>query len=211
MTSWQDERKKYILLGIDSLEILIKELSARIQIPIELLRYSSPDEICGKKEINQEILENRRRNGVLFTSRPPKNAEKEFENTEIMTGEEYNEAIKLLKKEQEIEKQSINGSPASLGYVIGKARVILHPENAEFEKGEVLVTGMTRPEFLPLMKKASAIVTDEGGITSHAAIVARELNIPCIIGTKIATKAIKTGDTIEVKANHGIVKILERR
>ena len=210
MTSWQDERKKFILLGIDCLENLLKELSLRVNIPIELLRYSTPDEICGDKPLKSEILEERRSSGVLLISRPPKNAEKEFENTILLSGEDYQEAIKLLKNEEEIKVRSINGSPASLGYAIGKARVVLHPENAEFQKGEILVTGMTRPEFLPLMKKASAIVTDEGGITSHAAIVARELNIPCIIGTKIATKAIRTGDLIEVKASHGLIKILER-
>ena len=69
---------------------------------------------------------------------------------------------------------------------------------------------MTRPEFLPAMKKASAIVTDEGGITSHAAIVSRELGIPCIIGTKNATEILKNGDLVEVKANHNMVVILEK-
>jgi pyruvate, water dikinase len=58
------------------------------------------------------------------------------------------------------------------------------------------------------MKKACAIVTDEGGITSHAAIVSRELGIPCIIGTKIATKILKDGMFVEVNANHGLIKIL---
>ena len=65
---------------------------------------------------------------------------------------------------------------------------------------------MTRPEFLPLMKKAAAFITDEGGIASHAAIVARELRLPCIVGTKIATKTFKDGDIIEVDANKGIIK-----
>jgi len=69
---------------------------------------------------------------------------------------------------------------------------------------------MTRPEFVPLMKKAAAIITDEGGITSHAAIISREMNIPCIIGTKIATKIFKDGDLVEVDADKGIVKILKK-
>ncbi len=63
---------------------------------------------------------------------------------------------------------------------------------------------MTDPDFLPAMKKASAIITDEGGITCHAAIVSRELKIPCIIGTRIATKVLKDGDLVEVDANKGI-------
>ena len=68
---------------------------------------------------------------------------------------------------------------------------------------------MTRPEFLPLMSKASAFITDEGGITCHAAIVAREMKKPCIIGTKIGTKALKDGDMIEVDADKGVVKIIK--
>jgi pyruvate,water dikinase len=67
---------------------------------------------------------------------------------------------------------------------------------------------MTRPEFILAMRKAVAIVTDEGGVTCHAAILSRELGIPCVVGTKIATKVFKDGDLLEVRANHGIVKKL---
>ena len=70
---------------------------------------------------------------------------------------------------------------------------------------------MTNPkQLLPALKNAGAIVTDEGGITSHAAIIARELKIPAIIGTKIATKVLHDGDLVEVDANNGIVKILSK-
>ena len=68
---------------------------------------------------------------------------------------------------------------------------------------------MTISDFLPAMMKASAFVTDEGGITCHAAIAARELKKPCIIGTKIATQVLKDGDMVEVKADHGLVIILK--
>jgi pyruvate,water dikinase len=67
---------------------------------------------------------------------------------------------------------------------------------------------MTRPEYMPAILKAAAIIADEGGITCHAAIVSRELGIPCIVGTKIATQALKDGDLVEVDADKGIVKIL---
>ena len=73
-------------------------------------------------------------------------------------------------------------------------------------QGDILVTEMTTPDFVPAMKRASAIVTDKGGITCHAAIVSRELNIPCVIGTKIATKVFKDGDVVEVNATSGVVK-----
>lgn len=74
------------------------------------------------------------------------------------------------------------------------------------EKGEILVTVMTSPDFMVAAKKAAAIVTDEGGITCHAAIVSREMKIPCIIGTKIATKVLKDGDIVEVDADKGVVR-----
>jgi len=86
----------------------------------------------------------------------------------------------------------------------GKARVILEVnEISNFKEGEVLVTTMTDPDWEPIMKKASAIVTDKGGRTCHAAIVSRELGIPCIVGTEVGTQLIKTGDEITVDCTQG--------
>ena len=76
------------------------------------------------------------------------------------------------------------------------------------KNGDILVSPMTTPNFVPAMKLAAAIVTDEGGVMCHAAIVAREMKKPCIIGTKIATKVLKDGDIVEVDADKGVVKIL---
>lgn len=102
------------------------------------------------------------------------------------------------------------GNAASLGKAVGPAKIIKGQNDFhKFKTGDILITAMTRPEFVPVMKKAAAIVTDEGGITSHAAIVSRELGVPCVIGTKIATKVLKDGDLIEVNANHGFVRKLE--
>jgi pyruvate,water dikinase len=67
---------------------------------------------------------------------------------------------------------------------------------------------MTVPDLVSAMKRAAAIVTDEGGVTCHAAIISRELKKPCIIGTKVATKVFKDGDLVEVDANKGIVRII---
>lgn len=69
---------------------------------------------------------------------------------------------------------------------------------------------MTTPDFVPAMKKAAAVITDEGGITCHAAIMSRELGIPCVIGTKIATKVLRDGDLVEVDAEKGVVRILKK-
>ena len=104
----------------------------------------------------------------------------------------------------------VKGLPASPGKAAGKAHVILDPANIdEFKDGEILVTTMTAPDWVPAMKKAKAIVTDAGGMTCHAAIVSRELGIPCIVGTKSrseeATVNIKNGQDITVDASNGVV------
>jgi len=93
------------------------------------------------------------------------------------------------------------------GYGFGRAKVVLNPEDAnrEMNKGDVLVTSMTDPDFVPFMKIASAIVTDRGGITSHAAIVSRELNIPCVVGTETATQVMKTGQEYTIDSINGII------
>jgi pyruvate,water dikinase len=93
------------------------------------------------------------------------------------------------------------------GYGIGVAKIVLNPEEAseKMRKGDILVTDMTNPDFVPFMKIASAIVTDKGGITSHAAIVSRELSIPCVVGTETATQVMKTGKEYTVDSRNGII------
>jgi len=93
------------------------------------------------------------------------------------------------------------------GKVRGMVRKIVNKNNlSSIKKGEVLVTPMTSPDFVPYLKKISAIVTDYGGVLCHAAIAAREFNIPCIVGTDNATRAFNNGDIVEVNATKGIVK-----
>jgi len=93
------------------------------------------------------------------------------------------------------------------GYGVGVAKVVLTPDEAAkaMQKGNVLVTDMTNPDFVPFMKIASAIVTDKGGITSHAAIVSRELSIPCVVGTETATQVMKTGQEYTVDSRNGVI------
>ncbi len=103
----------------------------------------------------------------------------------------------------------IRGKVAQPGHAVGKVRLILSEHQVEnLLPGEILVTSMTDPDMVPAMKKAAAIVTDEGGITCHAAIVSRELKVPCVIGTKIATKVFKDGDMVDVDAETGVVRKL---
>jgi len=95
------------------------------------------------------------------------------------------------------------------GRVSGVVKIILNQNDYQkFAAHNILVSYATNPSMVPLMKIARAVVTDQGGITYHAAIVSRELNVPCIIGTKIATKVLKDGDRVEVDATKGIVRKL---
>ena len=105
-------------------------------------------------------------------------------------------------------KVAVRGiSAGRRGYGAGKAKIVLNPDDANRNmiKGDILVTDMTNPDFVPFMKMASAIVTDKGGITSHAAIVSRELNIPCVVGTETATHVMKTGQEYTVDSQNGII------
>jgi pyruvate, water dikinase len=100
----------------------------------------------------------------------------------------------------------VRGLPASPGSASGTARILASIEEGDrFRKGDILITRMTAPDWVPLMRKAAAIVTDEGGTTAHAAIVSRELGIPCIVGTREATKMIADGELITVDARGGVV------
>jgi pyruvate,water dikinase len=112
------------------------------------------------------------------------------------------------KKPEEELKVVVRGLAAGKrGYGAGVAKVVLTPDEAAkaMQKGNVLVTDMTNPDFVPFMKIASAIVTDKGGITSHAAIVSRELSIPCVVGTENATEVMKTGQEYTVDSRNGVI------
>ena len=112
------------------------------------------------------------------------------------------------KKPEEELKVIVKGiSAGRRGYGSGIAKVVFSPSEAAktMRKGDILVTDMTNPDFVPFMKIASAIVTDKGGVTSHAAIVSRELSIPCIVGTEIGTKVMETGKEYTIDSRNGIV------
>ncbi len=135
---------------------------------------------------------------------------------EVLTQEEFSKVKEKLGFSLEENANvagvtELKGQVAYPGVVRGSIQIVSKKEDlASFKEGSILVSPMTVPTFLPAMHKAIAFVTDEGGITCHAAIVAREMKKPCIIGTKIATKALKNGDMVEVDAGKGVVRILDR-
>jgi len=135
-----------------------------------------------------------------------------FEITQIKIFLKKHKNYQFVFDKIEDDLKMIKGSPAFKGVAKGKVTILKNKNKInEFEKGRILVSPMTTPIFLPAMKKASAIITDEGGVTCHAAVVSREFKKPCIVGTKIATRVLKDGDLVEVDANNGIIKILKRK
>ncbi len=149
---------------------------------------------------DKNILKNRYARSVLLV---------EEARQELFVGKDTGLIEDIVRSK--IQMDLIRGQIAYQGKSAGRVRIVWNPSDPSivFEYGDILVTGMTRPEFLPLMKKAGAFITDAGGILSHAAIVAREMKKPCIIGTGVATKVLKDGDLVEVDANVGVVKILK--
>ncbi len=129
-------------------------------------------------------------------------------NTLILNADEVD---RIKQGWKNLDTGILKGTTAYEGIVTGKCRIITNFEDAKIEEGEILVTGMTDPNYVPLMKKAGAIVTDAGGMLSHAAIVSRELKKPCVVGTKCATSVLSSGDIIEVNADQGTVKLLESK
>ena len=206
---WHEKAEVESSRAWDKLAPFFKKICQKYKTSLEEIMYYLPNEFLEllkeKKKIEKKILENRRRYYVLYlqngkfrlyTDRKAQDLEKK----------QLSQEVEVLKAEE------IRGMVASPGYVKGKARIVNTKNQMEqMKKGEILVSIMTTPRLIPAVKKAIAIVTDEGGITCHAAIISRELNIPCIIGTRVATKVLKDGDKVEIDANKGIVKILKRK
>jgi phosphohistidine swiveling domain-containing protein len=128
----------------------------------------------------------------------------------ILAGNEWKRKLISIFQSQQKQLKQIQGDIASAGRAKGVAKIVYDVSDLnKVKQGDILVAVMTFPPFVPAMEKASAFVTDEGGILCHAAIIARELKKPCIIGTKIATKILKDGDLVEVDANKGVIRILK--
>lgn len=109
----------------------------------------------------------------------------------------------------DISNPILKGIAASQGQAEGVVKIVWDiKDNAKFEEGDVLVTKMTEPSMVPVMIKAAAIVTDIGGITSHAAIVSREMGTPCVVATKEATTLLKDGQRVRVDGTKGEVYLL---
>ncbi len=202
---WRDDvRRKFAYQWSFLFELLCKKFKLQ-DLDIGFLTLDEIQESLKKGQIDKQKINWRKRHPFVVTNK------KESIEVEVKKGgiKKYLSIIKKIEKGSK--RQEIFGVTAQSGKVRGKVFIIkTFHDIKRVKEGNILVANTTHPNYLPAMRKASAFITNEGGIISHAAIISRELKKPCIVGTKIATKILKDGDIVEVDATRGTVKVLKK-
>jgi phosphoenolpyruvate synthase/pyruvate phosphate dikinase len=206
---WQDDRKANVYKAVDHAFRVFEEIERRLALDVGILSYMTTadvERLADLSDIRTLIPQLEiRKEGVYILQ--------EAGGETVLAGADVAtiDALRVNHKTGQEQVSEFSGSSAFRGRVTGTVRLCMSIESVKnFPEGYVLVTSMTRPEFVPAVKNAVAIITDEGGITCHAAIVARELKKPCIIGTNIATHVLHDGDLVEVDADNGVVRVIRR-
>ena len=201
----QDVRKSFVLRANHYHKLFLGKVEQETSHPLDNLWFYSWGELTkaiSSKTFLPDSEINRRKEMIVAVESKKEKV--------ILSGSEANFFYSQLQ--EDVSKvTTFSGLVAQVGKAQGKVKIVLKSEDiGKVSEGDILVSSMTRPEMTPAMKKAAAFITDEGGITSHAAIIARELRKPCIIGTKIATKVLHDGDEVEINADENIVSIIRR-
>lgn len=199
------EIEKFFSLAAEVAYSFLAILSAKHVIDTALLKYATDDELHSlliSSKINIANLKKRKAKKLLFV-----------EDVTYIGDDDINTYLNSIGYVFDVPSDeltaSIQGSVACRGVVTGRVQIINSREQFDsFKEGSILVAPMTSPEYTPLIHRAVAIITDEGGMLSHAAIVSRELNKPCIIGTKFASYVLKDFQEVEVDADRGVISIL---
>jgi phosphohistidine swiveling domain-containing protein len=203
----KDERDDYRRRQSLAIQPLYAELARRYRLPFRAPLYLIQREMevwftTGKLPVKRAELRQRMRGYCLaiINGQP----------VQIRSGLAMHRFLAKQKFiSQENTRRQLRGTIGNQGTARGRVALVRTVHDLRrVKEGNVLVAVTTNPDYVPVMRKSCAIVTDEGGITSHAAIVARELNIPCLVGTKTATKKFRDGDRVEVDATHGVVRKL---
>lgn len=201
--NFRDERKTYNKMAGNILEKFAKEFSDRAKIPLDILEHLLFWEIKDIFNLKKDLvpIAEKRMSGAFFLINGPY----EFDVFYSTNGKKLNNLMKSIINN----KSALRGKPAFAGKIKGRVKIIRTKNDfSKIKKGDILVAANTRPDFLPIMKIAGAIITEEGGITCHAAIVSRELKIPAIVGVQGALDFLHDDDLIEVDATSGMIKIL---
>ena len=199
----KDARDDFRREGVFYSQSLFNEIGRRMNINLADTTYLQEQEIIdflsGKKTFDANLIKQRRKGFVIYLDSRNKLV--------CLQGNSITKALKLFKLLGKEEKPTtLSGRVASKGKAKGTVAIIYGVKDlGKVQSGNILVAVTTHPDYVSAMRKAAAIITDEGGITSHAAIVSREFGIPCIVGCKNATKVLKDGNLVEVNAIEGVI------
>ncbi|MFH1509446.1 MAG: PEP-utilizing enzyme [bacterium] len=184
---------------------LLQEIAKRLRLSLQQVRMMFPAEIAKglqSKSLNLKKI-NSRIKLVVYGQIDNKKFCYDGSSATAFVRDNF-----PLSKKYSLKKE-LTGTTAYRGKVTGVAKIINRPEEIKkMISGNILISAATNPNLMSAIRIAKAIITDEGGLTCHAAIVSRELQIPCVVGTKIATEVLKDGDEVEVDATNGKVKII---
>lgn len=198
---FKEYRKGYMSKSMYLVLPLLKEIAQRLHTEIKYVRYLFPGEAQEALNMPKEWatkLEERWKYLVYV---------QETSTYLSLVGTEGKDYLSTIKIEKPLENNVVRGTIACPGKATGTAAIVYTPKDLhKMKDGSILIAPATTPDLIVAIKKAAAIVTDTGGLTSHAAIVSREFNIPCVIGTTHATTIFKDGDKVEVDADKGIVR-----
>lgn len=202
----KEYRKSCMYYGYYVMDKILCEIARRLSISLAQARYFTIDEakkaiLAQKFDVNE--VDKRMEFFVLHAR---------CGRIKIFVGKKAKEFLKKQKFEEEklVDVRELKGICASPGKVAGRTSIVnFREEIKKIKEGEIMASHTTFPALVPAMKKASAIITEDGGITCHAAIVSRELKKPCVVGIKNMLDILKDGDRIQVDAENGIIKILK--
>ena len=203
----KDMRDEYRRRGIYNILPLFEIIAKHLGVSKSELAYFTSDEIINalnhSVKLKKAVALNRQKGFLIYEDK-----------NDIKVTSDALEIRKFVKKNVETKKTAsaeIKGIIASKGLGQGKVKIVFGIKDLnKVKRGDVMVAITTHPDFVPAMHRAIAIITDEGGLTSHAAIVSREMGVPCIVGTKVATKILKDGDVVKVDANSGVMTVIKK-
>lgn len=203
--SFRDQRKSYNQMINSALEKFVQEFSRRTGLSSEMILnlffWEAKDVFKFKPKFIKELKD---RSQLMFyiVTAPDKYISFQGRQAKVL-----NDYLKRILKQ----KSRLLGSSAYGGVVRGRVKIVTNKgEFVKMKRGDILVAPNTRPDYVPIMKLAKAIISEEGGITCHAAIVSRELEIPAVVGVQGAIEVLKDGDLVEVNANKGIIKKINK-
>lgn len=201
MVLMQDVRKKYMMKAAYFLHEFLKDIGKKHSLSSILMEQTVPQEVLNIKKLLPSL-----RDELILRQRSCTITGDLRNGVKVYSGQIFYPAG--IKRKAKFE---VRGMVACGGKAVGRAKIVMNMDQMyKVNHGDVIISPMTTPDLMAAVRRCAAIVTDFGGITCHAAIVAREFNLPCIVGTHEATDKIHDDDLVEVDANTGVVRVIER-